>query len=163
MNVISNSVAGSGSLIYDFSSFSINYWTQPGEVVCIVGSIPKLGSWNPHKAQKMNWNEGGVWTLDLSWRKSGNTLITIHSLNLFIQNIWSISSLNLFTYSFINSLSLINSIYSSVLSFTHPFIHTIYSFTMRFNINVFCRYSIWVQIHCGECQYKSRALGEHCE
>jgi hypothetical protein len=55
-------------------AFSVDYHTQLGEVVCLVGSIPKLGSWDPTKAPKMTWNEGGVWSLEMAFRKSDTPL-----------------------------------------------------------------------------------------
>jgi len=51
-------------------AFSTNYHTQFGEVVCVCGSIPKLGGWDVTKAPKMNWNEAGRWNLEIAFRKS---------------------------------------------------------------------------------------------
>jgi len=49
--------------------FSILYHTVPGEDVRIVGSNPKLGDWDAHKAPPMVWSEGGTWRLEIPFRK----------------------------------------------------------------------------------------------
>ena len=36
--------------------FSINYHTQLGQNVLIVGNIPELGLWNPFNGQTMDWH-----------------------------------------------------------------------------------------------------------
>jgi len=69
-NNSNNSLASPYSHSFVNLAFAVNYHTQLGEVLCVVGSIPKLGSWDPTKGLKMNWNEGGSWTLEVSFRKS---------------------------------------------------------------------------------------------
>ena len=40
----------------------MTFTTQFGEDLCMVGSLPCLGSWNPDKnGLKMNWSEGHCW------------------------------------------------------------------------------------------------------
>jgi len=46
-------------------SFHINYHTAWGQKICIVGSIPQLGSWEPELAREMYYTENGNWQLDL--------------------------------------------------------------------------------------------------
>lgn len=46
--------------------FSIKYDTKYGEEVGILGSIPKLGNWNQNKIFNLNWNNGNIWTGDIS-------------------------------------------------------------------------------------------------
>lgn len=43
----------------------IQYNTNMGENVKIIGSIEELGNWNILKAIKMNWSEGNFWNLDI--------------------------------------------------------------------------------------------------
>ena len=46
--------------------FSIHYNTNWGQKLCISGSIPELGNWNPEKAPEMVYMPGGTWVLKLS-------------------------------------------------------------------------------------------------
>ena len=41
--------------------FSVNYTTNFGEFILVVGSADGLGSWNSEKGLKLEWNEGNVW------------------------------------------------------------------------------------------------------
>jgi len=50
--------------------FSIAYHTVPGEEVRMVGSNPKLGDWDAHKAPAMLWSDGGTWRLEIPFRKT---------------------------------------------------------------------------------------------
>jgi hypothetical protein len=50
--------------------FSIHYHTVPGEEMRVVGSNYKLGDWDPTKAPVMEWTHGGVWVLEVSFRKA---------------------------------------------------------------------------------------------
>lgn len=50
--------------------FSIHYHTVPGEELRVVGSNYKLGDWDPMKAPAMEWTHGGVWVLEVSFRKA---------------------------------------------------------------------------------------------
>jgi len=49
--------------------FVIHYHTVIGEDVRVVGSNYKLGDWDALKAPIMDWHHGGVWVLELSFRK----------------------------------------------------------------------------------------------
>lgn len=41
--------------------FQMNYSTQMGEEIGLVGSIKELGLWDQNKIIRMNWNEGNNW------------------------------------------------------------------------------------------------------
>eukprot|EP00736_Rhodelphis_marinus_P000018 Rmarinus@m.2420 len=42
-------------------TFRVNYITQPGQTVYVVGRAPELGSWDPSQAPALTWSEGGNW------------------------------------------------------------------------------------------------------
>ena len=46
-------------------TFNINFHTVWGQKLCIVGSIPELGSWEPALAKEMNYKGDGNWQLEL--------------------------------------------------------------------------------------------------
>lgn len=46
-------------------SFHINFHTVWGQKICIVGSIPQLGSWEPALAREMHYVDNGNWQLEL--------------------------------------------------------------------------------------------------
>lgn len=46
-------------------TFNINFHTIWGQKLCIVGSIPELGSWNPSFAREMQYVGDGNWQLQL--------------------------------------------------------------------------------------------------
>lgn len=46
-------------------AFNINFHTVWGQKLCIVGSIPELGSWQPALAKEMNYSGEGNWQLQL--------------------------------------------------------------------------------------------------
>ncbi len=46
-------------------TFNINFHTVWGQKICIVGSIPELGSWNPVQAKDMEYIGDGNWRLSL--------------------------------------------------------------------------------------------------
>jgi len=50
--------------------FSIIYNTVPDEQLRVVGSGPKLGDWDANKSPTMSWTEGGVWRLEVPFRKA---------------------------------------------------------------------------------------------
>ncbi|PRP75509.1 hypothetical protein PROFUN_15658, partial [Planoprotostelium fungivorum] len=50
--------------------FRLEYITHFGQVLCIAGSCPELGAWNVHRMKQMTWNEGGIWTADLPFKRS---------------------------------------------------------------------------------------------
>lgn len=41
-------------------NFKVFYQTIPGESICVLGSIPELGSWKTLKCH-MTWTEGHIW------------------------------------------------------------------------------------------------------
>jgi hypothetical protein len=43
--------------------FRINYWTNPGQSLAIVGDAP-FGEWNPNQCIQMYWAGNGIWQLD---------------------------------------------------------------------------------------------------
>ncbi len=45
--------------------FHINFHTVWGQKICLVGSIPQLGSWEPALAKEMNYIGDGDWQLEL--------------------------------------------------------------------------------------------------
>lgn len=46
-------------------TFNINFHTVWGQKLCVVGSIPELGSWEPALAKEMNYKGEGNWQLEL--------------------------------------------------------------------------------------------------
>ena len=46
-------------------SFNINFYTEWGQTLYIVGSIPELGSWNIEQAKEMQYVDDGNWKLNL--------------------------------------------------------------------------------------------------
>lgn len=46
-------------------TFNINFHTVWGQKLCVVGSIPELGSWQPALAKEMNYRGEGNWRLEL--------------------------------------------------------------------------------------------------
>ena len=46
-------------------TFTINFHTVWGQKLCVVGSIPELGSWEPALAKEMNYKGDGNWQLEL--------------------------------------------------------------------------------------------------
>ena len=46
-------------------TFNINFHTVWGQKLCIVGSIPELGSWELALAKEMNYTGEGNWQLEL--------------------------------------------------------------------------------------------------
>ena len=46
-------------------TFNINFHTVWGQKLCVVGSIPELGSWEPALAKEMNYKGDGNWQLEL--------------------------------------------------------------------------------------------------
>lgn len=46
-------------------TFNINFHTEWGQRLCIVGSVPELGSWEPALAKEMSYVGGGNWQLEL--------------------------------------------------------------------------------------------------
>ncbi|QTA81651.1 Glycoside hydrolase, family 77 [Desulfonema limicola] len=49
--------------------FSIHYNTVWGQKLCVSGSIPELGNWNPEQAPEMIYTSGGIWVLKLDFTK----------------------------------------------------------------------------------------------
>lgn len=46
-------------------TFNINFHTVWGQKLCVVGSIPELGSWEPALAKELNYKGDGNWQLEL--------------------------------------------------------------------------------------------------
>lgn len=46
-------------------TFNINFYTVWGQKLCVVGSIPELGSWEPALAKEMSYKGDGNWQLEL--------------------------------------------------------------------------------------------------
>ena len=46
-------------------TFNINFHTVWGQKLCVVGSIPELGSWEPALAKEMGYKGDGNWQLEL--------------------------------------------------------------------------------------------------
>ena len=46
-------------------TFNINFHTVWGQKLCVVGSIPELGSWEPALAKEMSYKGDGNWQLEL--------------------------------------------------------------------------------------------------
>ena len=46
-------------------SFHINFHTVWGQRLCIVGSVPELGSWEPGLAKEMHYLTDGNWELEI--------------------------------------------------------------------------------------------------
>jgi len=47
--------------------FSVQYHTNFGEIVFIVGNIPEIGSWKEGLAKRMEWTDGGLWKLQVTF------------------------------------------------------------------------------------------------
>lgn len=46
-------------------TFHLNFHTVWGQKICLVGSVPQLGSWQPALAKEMHYTGGGDWELQL--------------------------------------------------------------------------------------------------
>ena len=46
-------------------SFNINYHTVWGQILCLTGSIPELGSWNNQQVRRMHYSGNGNWSLEI--------------------------------------------------------------------------------------------------
>ncbi|GFH32265.1 predicted protein, partial [Haematococcus lacustris] len=44
----------------------INYKTEMGESLALVGDVEELGSWSPDRLVKMQWHEGYNWCCSVS-------------------------------------------------------------------------------------------------
>lgn len=55
-------------------TFNINFHTIWGQKLCIVGSIPELGSWNSALAKEMNYKGDGIWQLELELPSPGQKI-----------------------------------------------------------------------------------------
>lgn len=55
-------------------TFNINFHTVWGQKLCVVGSIPELGSWNPALAKEMNYKGDGNWQLELELSSPGQLI-----------------------------------------------------------------------------------------
>ena len=50
----------------------VNYKTEFGQEIAVVGSIPRLGCWDVKQALKMKWTEGHNWTAENIRISEGN-------------------------------------------------------------------------------------------
>ena len=48
-------------------TFRVNYATNFGQSVVVVGSLPFLGSWELKHALKLSWTRGDFWTATVAW------------------------------------------------------------------------------------------------
>eukprot|EP01133_Synstelium_polycarpum_P007563 gene7563-8849_t len=48
-------------------TFTVNYNTQPGENLYIIGSHPHIGEWDHSKAKRMTWNIGNIWDVKIGF------------------------------------------------------------------------------------------------
>ena len=55
-------------LSYEFIEFSMVMQTQFGEELCITGSAPELGSWNPNVGIKLQWSQGHKWFVRIPFK-----------------------------------------------------------------------------------------------
>lgn len=58
----------SKEFIVDKIIFQMQYQTNFGENLSVLGSISELGEWNQSGALRMNWNEGHVWKGIIEYR-----------------------------------------------------------------------------------------------
>jgi len=49
------------------ATFSVQFNTQPGENVYVVGNARELGEWDVSKAKKMTWNCGNTWDVEIGF------------------------------------------------------------------------------------------------
>jgi len=47
--------------------FQINYFTNFGDEIAVVGNLPQVGNWNPNRAKKMFYKGDGYWNLTLQF------------------------------------------------------------------------------------------------
>lgn len=53
------------STINEYSlTLRINYKTEYGQEIAVIGSIPQLGNWDTSRALKMKWTEGHNWVAE---------------------------------------------------------------------------------------------------
>ncbi|GAM25230.1 hypothetical protein SAMD00019534_084050, partial [Acytostelium subglobosum LB1] len=93
-------------------TFFIDYNTQPGENLYIVGSQSYLGEWDVSRAKRMTWNTGNVWdvkigfSMDVSvqykyfvmnehtkqcrWEDIDNRKIMIDTNEMLVQDHWNV-------------------------------------------------------------------------
>ena len=63
-------------------TFNINFHTVWGQKLCVVGSIPELGSWEPALAKEMNYSGDGNWKhYDFQFKNKRGYKMTIEGLD----------------------------------------------------------------------------------
>jgi 4-alpha-glucanotransferase len=45
--------------------FNIEYFTEFGQNICMIGNVPELGSWDDSRAARMDYVKGGQWRMEL--------------------------------------------------------------------------------------------------
>ncbi|CAG9320440.1 unnamed protein product [Blepharisma stoltei] len=69
--------------------FNLHYWTRHGETICVSGNHDKLGNWDPNRAFKLKWNDGGLWSNYISIRKEDlHSIEYKYLLKKWDGNIW---------------------------------------------------------------------------
>eukprot|EP01111_Echinosteliopsis_oligospora_P010850 TRINITY_DN3443_c0_g1_i1.p1 TRINITY_DN3443_c0_g1~~TRINITY_DN3443_c0_g1_i1.p1 ORF type:complete len:122 (-),score=29.91 TRINITY_DN3443_c0_g1_i1:56-421(-) len=48
-------------------TFTLQYNSAPGEVLYVIGNQPQLGQWDVSQAQRMTWNCGNMWDVDVGF------------------------------------------------------------------------------------------------
>jgi len=96
--------------------FNIHYQTGYGQRLTLVGDVKELGGWNWMKAPKMEWHEGGYWTLSIflptefqykyvitedwsnntQWENIGNRIVKEKSAQdlIYMEDYWNSSSIS---------------------------------------------------------------------
>ena len=113
------------NLIHMKVTFNINFHTVWGQKLCVVGSIPELGSWEPALAKEMNYKGDGNWQLELDleltspqqtieyryflsindkqvfeeWEKNHQIVFEGHANHYTLYDYWQIRPANLAFYS----------------------------------------------------------------
>lgn len=104
-------------------TFNINFHTVWGQKLCIVGSVPELGSWNPSFAREMQYTGDGNWRSELDlppetttveyryfirandklmfeeWEKNHRLVLNDHSARYTCYDYWQVRPADLAFYS----------------------------------------------------------------
>ena len=80
--------------------FNIQYNTNFGEEVAILGSIPLLGFWKLEGKFKLKWNEGNIWTGEIDMNKDNMKYFEFKFVIIEKNNIklWENGNNNIFGY-----------------------------------------------------------------
>ena len=104
-------------------TFNINFHTVWGQKLCVVGSIPELGSWESALAKEMSYKGDGNWQLELEvaspvkdieyryflsvndrqifeeWEKNHQVFLSVRRINIRYMINWQVRPANLAFYS----------------------------------------------------------------